>query len=68
MPGNHEYDFVDFDETHVRLRNACERLGITWLEREQLVFGDLRFVGTTLWSDFDALALRRARTHLTGVA
>ena len=23
------------------------------------MFGDLRFVGTTLWSDFDALALRR---------
>ena len=58
VPGNHEYDFVDFDETHVRLRNTCERLGITWLEREQLVFGDVRFVGTTLWADFDALALR----------
>lgn len=58
VPGNHEYDFVDFDETHVRLRNTCERLGITWLEREQQVFGDVRFVGTTLWADFDALALR----------
>jgi hypothetical protein len=58
VPGNHEYDFLDFDATHARLRETCERLGITWLEREVVRFGDLRFVGTTLWADFDALALR----------
>ncbi|MDB5897332.1 MAG: hypothetical protein JWP41_934 [Ramlibacter sp.] len=58
VPGNHEYDNLDFDETHARLRDTCERLGITWLEREELVLGDVRFVGTTLWSDFDALALQ----------
>lgn len=58
VPGNHEYDALDFDETHARLRETCERLGITWLEREERVFGDVRFVGTTLWADFDALVLR----------
>jgi hypothetical protein len=58
VPGNHEYDLLDFDATHVRLRDTCERLGITWLEREQRVFGAVRFVGTTLWADFDALSLR----------
>jgi hypothetical protein len=58
VPGNHEYDLLDFDATHARLRETCERLGITWLEREQRVFGTVRFVGTTLWADFDALALR----------
>ena len=77
VPGNHEYDGLDFDATHARLRQTCERLGITWLEREtvtlqQLTGGKLggpggqsghagseapavRFVGTTLWTDFDAL-------------
>jgi len=55
VPGNHEYDHLDFDETHARLRAACERLGITWLEREVLVIGGIRFVGTTLWTDFDAI-------------
>src|SRR3954471_5533967 len=55
VPGNHEYDALDFDETHARLRETCDRLGITWLEREVLVAGDVRFVGTTLWADFDAL-------------
>ena len=57
VPGNHEYDNLDFDETHARLRATCERLGITWLEREQVVLDGVRFVGTTLWADFDALPM-----------
>ncbi len=60
VPGNHEYDALDFDATHARLRQTCERLQITWLEREIVVLPDpagtaVRFIGTTLWSDFDAL-------------
>jgi len=56
VPGNHEYDTLDFDAAHARLRATCERLGLTWLERETVVLNGVRFVGTTLWSDFDALA------------
>lgn len=71
VPGNHEYDMLDFDATHARLRQLCADLGITWLEREVVTLRDLphthpnggvpghrpavRFVGTSLWSDFDAL-------------
>ena len=62
VPGNHEYDGLDFDIAHARLRATCEELGILWLEREVLHTGwkdrsgrPVRFVGTTLWSDFDAL-------------
>ena len=55
VPGNHEYDGLDFDAAHTRLRETCTRLGITWLEREVVVLDGVRFVGTTLWSDFDAL-------------
>ncbi|GAB3187498.1 metallophosphoesterase [Hydrogenophaga aquatica] len=56
VPGNHEYDALDFDETHARLRATCERLGLIWLERESMVLDGVRFIGTTLWSDYDALA------------
>ncbi|MBV8619542.1 MAG: metallophosphoesterase [Curvibacter sp.] len=56
VPGNHEYDQQDFDAAHLRLRQTCERLGLIWLERESWVFQGVRFLGTTLWSDFDALA------------
>lgn len=55
-PGNHEYDGLDFDAAHAQLRDTCERLGILWLERNVVTMGPIRFVGTTLWSDYDALA------------
>ncbi|MBN9407057.1 MAG: metallophosphoesterase [Burkholderiales bacterium] len=55
VPGNHEYDGLDVDATHARLRASCERLGIHWLEREQWLWQGVRLLGTTLWSDFEAL-------------
>lgn len=62
VPGNHEYDTLDFDVAHTRLRATCDRLGLLWLERETLTGVGLdrmgrpvRLVGTTLWTDFDAL-------------
>jgi len=72
VPGNHEYDSLDFDAAHTRLRETCIRLGITWLEREAITLNSLapdvnssndsiRFIGTTLWSDFDALAAQSPR-------
>ena len=55
VPGNHEYDALDVDEAHADLRKACDRLGIQWLERETLQMQGVRLIGTTLWSDYDAL-------------
>ena len=72
IPGNHEYDMLDFDTTHARLQASCARLGITWLDRQILhaaqipglnataAAENVRFIGTTLWSDFDALAPQNA--------
>lgn len=57
VPGNHEYDMQDWDVAHTRLRRVCDALGIIWLERESLVLNQVRFVGTTLWTDYDAIAL-----------
>jgi predicted phosphodiesterase len=56
IPGNHEYDGLDFEATHARLRETCERLGIVWLEQQSVVRQGVRFIGSTLWTDFDALA------------
>ncbi|CAM5788387.1 metallophosphoesterase [Rhizobacter fulvus] len=56
VPGNHEFDGLDFDATTARLKRVCADLGITWLERETVTLGGARFIGTTLWSDFDAFA------------
>jgi hypothetical protein len=69
VPGNHEYDALDFDQAHAQLRAACDRLGLIWLERETWLHAGVRFVGTTLWADYDALAdvppAKRSRQALT---
>ena len=62
IPGNHEYDGLDFDQAHGRLRETCERLGMVWLEREAAVLKGVRFIGCTLWADFDALTTEAAFT------
>lgn len=64
VPGNHEYDSLDYTDTCQRLQDVCARLGITWLDRQTVTLGRVRFIGTTLWSDFDALA--STETTLTG--
>ncbi|WP_092945940.1 metallophosphoesterase [Roseateles sp. YR242] len=56
VPGNHEFDGLEYSATYDRLRRTCEDLGIDWLDRETLVINGVRFLGTTLWTDFDALA------------
>lgn len=58
LPGNHEYDGLPYDETRERLRGLCGQLGIDWLEQAVLDIDGVRFVGSTLWADFDALAGR----------
>ncbi|MEO8652515.1 MAG: metallophosphoesterase [Ramlibacter sp.] len=63
VPGNHEYDNLDFDQAHDRLRATCARLGLTWLEREVVTVGAVRVIGTTLWADFDALATDEERSN-----
>ncbi|RYE43429.1 MAG: metallophosphoesterase [Hyphomicrobiales bacterium] len=60
IPGNHEFDGLEFDATYQKLRDTCDGLGIEWLERETITVGAVRFIGTTLWSDFEALAKSQA--------
>lgn len=59
VPGNHEYDAGDFDAIGQELRELTESLGIRWLERQSVIIRGVRFLGTTLWTDFDALAYRQ---------
>ena len=93
VPGNHEYDGLDFDEAHRRLQATCTQLDISFLEQSSITAQELlgaklsrealghniRFVGTTLWTDFDALnpkhdpalrhkAFRAANYHLRKTA
>ena len=56
VPGNHEYDGLEFEATQERLQTICQQLGIVYLEGRSIQIGPVRFIGSTLWADFDALA------------
>lgn len=58
VPGNHEYDSFELSEAGERLQALCAQLGITWLDRRRVVLDGVRFLGTTLWSDFDSIGPR----------
>lgn len=55
VPGNHEYDGMPFEEAHEKLQATCKRLDIVFLHQRVEIFGGVRFIGCTLWSDFEAL-------------
>lgn len=69
VPGNHEYDGREFHPTRARLQALCAQLGLTWLDEQVVVVDGVRFVGTTLWSDFASIgpqekAFRAANFYL----
>ncbi len=66
IPGNHEYDGQEFDLARRRLQAACERWGLIWLEQQSVVLQDVRFVGCTLWTDFDALSAASLAASTSG--
>jgi predicted phosphodiesterase len=59
VPGNHEYYGHDWDELPGRLRDEAARLGIHLLDREELLRDGVRFLGCTLWTDFDLFGEER---------
>lgn len=64
LPGNHEFDSLDYEKTYAHLRDTCTRLGIDWLESEIITIGPIRFIGSTLWSDFESLARQESTMTL----
>ncbi|WP_414486527.1 metallophosphoesterase [Stenotrophomonas maltophilia] len=56
MPGNHEAYGQKIDSLKEKLAEACSATGhIHFLDRSELVIGNIRFLGTTLWTDFQLL-------------
>lgn len=52
VAGNHEFYGTERNETLEKCRAAAEDTGINFLENDVTVIGNVRFVGTTLWTDF----------------
>jgi Calcineurin-like phosphoesterase len=66
VPGNHEYDRQDWDAAHLQIQSICEAHGISFFEHADEIIGGVRFLGTTLWCDFDLLgSAMREKAMLT---
>lgn len=73
VPGNHEYYGAKLEEMAVELRSCARTLGIHYLDNDVVEVAGVRFIGSTLWTDFELFgsgpksigdALRAAGTYL----
>lgn len=53
VAGNHEYYEGDLEFHLDEMRTVAREMGVHFLERNSLELGGFRFLGTTLWSDFE---------------
>jgi len=55
MPGNHDYYGSTLSDDHL-LAEHVQSVGAHYVQKEELLHGDTRFICCTLWTDFDLLA------------
>jgi predicted phosphodiesterase len=53
VPGNHEFYGGSIGGTVSELKQLCSGTKIHVLDNEELIVGGVRFLGTTLWTDFN---------------
>jgi Calcineurin-like phosphoesterase len=69
VAGNHEFDGRELDHAWPALRERCDQLGLTLLERDALVLEAaggrrIRFLGTVRWCDFNVFGPSRLESAL----
>ena len=53
VAGNHEYYGKNRFETLAKLRIAARETGVHFLDNEEVIIDKVRFLGATLWTDFE---------------
>ncbi|MFO6419250.1 metallophosphoesterase [Hylemonella sp. W303a] len=66
VAGNHEFYAQKWEETRLKLRQACKEAGIHFLDDDELVLGGVRFLGSTLWTDFRQRGLTQEQSMREG--
>jgi len=61
--GNHEFYDADIDAVLERARREAAALEISLLEKDQAIIDGVRFLGTTLWTDFEVEEPRLPRAR-----
>jgi len=70
VPGNHEYYGGHFKNTLAKMKDRASDTQVHVLDRGEVTIGGVRFLGTTLWTDFSStgnlvLAALEARQRMT---
>lgn len=60
LAGNHEFYGYAIEQIRADLRKAAAGTNVTYMDNEVVDFGGVRFLGTTLWTDY---RLERNRTQ-----
>lgn len=63
LAGNHEFYGASIEQMRVDLRKAAAGTSITFMDNDLVDFGGVRFLGTTLWTDY-RLELNRTQRQL----
>lgn len=53
VPGNHDFYHSDFNDTRRLMRLHAHDAGIGLLDNDEIVLNGVRFLGCTLWTDFN---------------
>lgn len=56
VPGNHEFYGAQMDVARRDATRIAEALGIDLLDNSTIHYGNIRLIGSTLWTDFDVYA------------
>jgi len=52
VPGNHEYYCLERTATLQAMRETARQLGVHLLDNDEVVIAGVRFLGSTIWTDF----------------
>jgi len=62
VPGNHEFYDASIDDALTELKRLCAGTPVHVLDDEEIVLDGVRFLGTTLWTNFELLGHGAARS------
>jgi len=65
VAGNHEFYHLELNQTRQKMRDFCVQYDrLHYLENDELIIGNVRFLGATLWTNFDIPDPEQRRTIL----
>jgi len=68
VPGNHEYYGGNLSRTAIHMNWAAEGTNVHLLDNDAAIIDDVRFLGTTLWTDFELFGGPENRSYALAMA